>query len=111
MRWLRPDYQIPKLGAKIAKPQGEQVEADFAIVEAEGGLKWPADAFNQIRIVREVLAKAPAPAAPEAIAAAFPGRVTDKRKARVQQVLDTLVVTGAARTGQIDGATRYFVPR
>jgi len=26
-------------------------------------------------------------------------------------VLETLVATGAARTGQSDGATLYFVPR
>ncbi|MBZ9936760.1 hypothetical protein LB518_10675 [Mesorhizobium sp. BR1-1-16] len=46
-----------------------------------------------------------------AIAGAFHGRVTDKRKARIQQVLETLVATGAARTGELNGATRYFVPR
>jgi len=29
----------------------------------------------------------------------------------VAQVLDTLVATGVARTGQLDGETRYFLPR
>ena len=58
-----------------------------------------------------MLAKAPAPALPDAVAATFGGRVTPKRRARVEQVLETLVATGAARTGQLDGATHYFVPR
>ncbi|MBB3931125.1 hypothetical protein GGR25_002175 [Kaistia hirudinis] len=111
VRWLRPDYQIPKLGSKVARPEGEQVEAELAIVERAGAPKWPSDAFEQIRIVRDVLARAPAPALPDAIAAAFDGRTSSKRKARVEQVLETLVATGAARTGQSDGATRYFVPR
>lgn len=111
VRWLRPDYQIPKLGSKVARPEGQQVEAELAIVERAGAPKWPSDAFEQIRIVRDVLARAPAPALPDAIAAAFDGRTSAKRKARVEQVLETLVATGAARTGQSDGATRYFVPR
>ena len=110
VRWLRPDYQIPKLGHKVA--QGEQTEADVAVVEPGAkSPKWPADAFDQIRIVRDVLAKAPAPLAPDALAAAFDGRLTPKRRARVEQVLETLVATGAARTGQLEGSTRYFVPR
>lgn len=111
VRWLRPDYQIPKLGKKVARPQGEQVEAELAVVDRADAPKWPSDAFEQIRIVRDVLARAPGPALPDAIAAAFDGRTSSKRKARVEQVLETLVATGAARTGQMDGATRYFVPR
>ena len=41
------------------------------------------------------------------IAIAFDGRLTDKRRERIRQVLATLVTTGAARTA---GAA-YFVPR
>lgn len=111
VRWLRPDYQIPRLGAKVAKPAEEQIEAELAVVDAKDAPKWPADAFEQIRIVRDVLAKAPAPALPDAVAASFGGRVTAKRRARVEQVLETLVATGAARTGRSEGATLYFVPR
>ena len=111
VRWLRPDYQIPRLGAKVAKPAGEQIEADIGIAATADAPRWPSDAFEQIRIVRDVLAKAAAPAQPDALASAFHGRVTDKRKARIQQVLETLVATGAARTGEMEGTTRYFVPR
>jgi len=38
---------------------------------------------------------------------AFDGRLTDKRRDRIRQVLATLVTTGAARTA----AAAYFVPR
>ena len=38
----------------------------------------------------------------------FDGRLTDRRRTRIRQVLDTLVATGA---GQQGGETRYFVPR
>ena len=32
VRWLRPDYQIPKLGHKVGKPdEVEQVEADLCV--------------------------------------------------------------------------------
>lgn len=108
VRWLRPDYQIPRLGQKVAKPEGEQIEADIAVVAKAERPKWPADAFAQIRLVRDLLARAPSPAEPAGIAASFDGRLTEKRKARVAQVLETLVATGAART---DAASRYFVPR
>ncbi len=111
VRWLRPDYQIPRLGAKVAKPAEEQIEAELAVPAVKDAPKWPADALEQIRIVRDVLARAPAPALPDAVAASFGGRVTPKRRARVEQVLETLVATGAARTGRSDGATLYFVPR
>jgi hypothetical protein len=110
VRWLRPDYQIPRLGSRIARPEPEQFEADIAIAAKAERPKWPADPFAQIRIVRDVLARAPAPAAPERIAAAFDGRLTEKRKARVAQVLETLAATGAARA-DVDAPNRYFVPR
>lgn len=111
VRWLRPEYQIPRLAKTVALPSGEQIEADIVVPDGVGRPKWPNDPFEQIRQVREVLARATAPLDPNGLAQVFDGRLTDKRRARVQQVLDTLVVTGAARTGQLDGETRYFVPR
>jgi len=107
VRWLRPEYQIPRLGRKVAGAE-TQIEADLGIVApAAQRPKWPADGLEQIRQVREVLAKAPAPMPVEGIAFAFDGRLTDKRRERIRQVLATLVTTGAARTA---GAA-YFVPR
>jgi hypothetical protein len=112
VRWLRPDYQIAKLGAKVAKPHGEeQLEADVGIISVEAKPKWPSDGLAQIRIVRDVLAKSAAPAAPDEIALAFDGRNSPTRKDRVRQVLETLVATGAARTADEGGRSRYFVAR
>jgi len=107
VRWLRPEYQIPRLGKKVAGA-GEQIEADLGVAAlAVQRPRWPGDAFEQIRQVREVLATAPAPLPVEGIAVAFDGRSTEKRRDRIRQVLSTLVATGAARTA---GAA-FFVPR
>lgn len=112
VRWLRPDYQIPKLGHKVPKPEeGEQIEADVSILPKAEKPEWPSDGLDQIRVVRDVLTRASTPALPDEIAAIFNGRNTAKRKHRVAHVLETLVATGAARTGQLDGETRYFLPR
>ena len=113
VRWLRPDYQIPKLGHKVKAPEdGEQVEADLA-APAEGKPAWPKDELAQIRAVRDMLARAAAPLAPESLGKAFKGRNTAQRKQRMAEVLQTLVAAGAARqaAGGQDGSSRYFIPR
>jgi len=111
VRWLRPDYQIPKLGSKVAKPaEAEQVEAEIVLPGAEKP-KWPSEGLDQIRVVRDILSKVSAPILPDEISVTFDGRNTAKRKARVAEVLETLVAAGAARTGELEGETRYFVPR
>jgi hypothetical protein len=107
VRWLRPDYQIPKLGHKVTG--ATQAEADLAILPTSDQPKWPKDGLDQIRLVRDVLAKAAEPAQPGEISGAFAGRSSPARKKRVEEVLDTLVATGAARI--VDNESRYFVPR
>lgn len=112
VRWLRPDYQIPKLGAKAPKPEGEHVGVlDIELPATSERPKWPSDGLEQIRLVRDLLAKAPAPAQPEAIASVFDGRNTAKRRDRIEEVLETLVATGLARSGEHEGQRRYFLPR
>jgi hypothetical protein len=112
VRWLRSDYQIPKLGPKAPKPAEEHVGVlDIELPDADGRPKWPSDGLEQIRLVRDLLAKAPAPAPPDAIAMAFDGRSTAKRRDRINEVLQTLVETGLARTGEVESRTRYFLPR
>ncbi|WP_354416026.1 class I SAM-dependent DNA methyltransferase [Mesorhizobium shonense] len=109
VRWLRPDYQIPKLGVKAPRPKSEHVGTfDIEMPETGDRPKWPTDGLEQIRIVRDLLAKAPSPTPPDAIASVFDGRNTSKRKDRVEQVLRTLVATGLAR--EVEGQ-RYFLPR
>jgi hypothetical protein len=60
---------------------------------------------------RDILVKAPAPTPPDAIASVFDGKNTAKRRECIMEVLETLVATGLARTGEHEGQRRYFLPR
>ncbi len=114
VRWLRPDYQRPRLEHKVAKPkEPAQIEAALVSTKVDGRPKWPSDGLQQIRLVRDVLAKSGDPAAADAVAAAFAGSNSPKRKKRVAEVLATLAATGAARVGVMPGeeAPHYFIPR
>lgn len=96
--------------AQAGKVKGEvQVEADLGEIIVTQDIKWPSDGLDQIRSVRDLLARAESPIAAPVLAAAFGGRTTPKRRERVEQVLETLVATGAARR---DEATRgYYLPK
>ncbi|MER9485068.1 class I SAM-dependent DNA methyltransferase [Mesorhizobium sp. M0563] len=112
IRWLRPDYQRPKLGVKAPKAKGEHVGVlDIEMPDLAERPKWPTDGLEQIRLVRDLLAKAPAPTPPDALATVFDGKNTAKRRDRIEEVLETLVATGLARTGEHEGQRRYFLPR
>lgn len=53
VRWLRPDYQIPKLGPKAPNGRDEHVgELDIEIPSVTDRLPWPTDGLEQIRVVR-----------------------------------------------------------
>lgn len=108
IRWLRPDYQIPKLGAKAAKVKAEELDLEI-VEEAIKKPKWPTDDQMQMRAIFEALRKSEGLASAAAIAASFDGRNTAARKARVAKVLETLVITGAARLSA--DHDKYFVPR
>jgi len=106
VHWLRPDFQIPRLGRKVHGQ--EQHEADLGepvVVPTE--VKWPNDGLDQIRSVRDMLAAANGPVRPDALSAAFSGRSTPKRRERIEAVLETLVATGSARAGDAG----YYLPR
>lgn len=107
VHWLRPDFQRPRLAARV---KGEtQIEADLGEVARTQDVKWPADGLDQIRSVRDLLARAAAPITVPALAASFAGRNTPKRRQRVEQVLDTLVSTGVAR--REEASCGYYLPR
>ncbi|MGP9820719.1 class I SAM-dependent DNA methyltransferase [Salinarimonas sp. NSM] len=114
VRWLRPDYQVPKLRHKLPEA-AEQLDIGVAAapVVAERPA-WPTDGLEQIRVVRDVLSRAPAPAPLDAVVASFAGRATPARRARVEAVLSTLVEHGLARRAEGTGEsapTRWFTPR
>jgi hypothetical protein len=107
VHWLRPEFQKPRLGAKV---KGEtQVEADLGESAVVEEVKWPADGLDQIRAVRDLMARTGSPISIPALSAAFSGRNTPKRRQRVEQVLEILISTGAVR--QDKGTGGYYLPR
>jgi hypothetical protein len=112
LHWLRPDYQAARFG--VARPGVEEEHVgmfDIDLPDVADRPRWPADGLEQIRLVRDLLSRAPAPTVPDAIANALDGRNTAKRRERIAEVLETLVATGLARTGEHEGQRRYFLPR
>ncbi|MDZ4380729.1 MAG: type IIL restriction-modification enzyme MmeI [Parvibaculum sp.] len=105
VRWLRPDYQIPRFGKGLAKE--EQVEATLdAPAIAARAPQWPAALPDQIRAVRAVLAQAERPVAPQDLARAFKGG--KKRGERVTELLESLSMLGQVRE---DGGKYFLVDR
>ncbi len=103
VRWLRPDYQIPR----FAKPgeKAQQIEADLVAAEATlPRASFPADEMAQTAAIMAALAASESPLAPADIAGAF--RQGRRVQPKVDQVLGALVRMGfVAKTGpaQADG--------
>ena len=115
VRWLRPDYQIPKLGHKVKTPEdAEQVEAQLVVpTAAVGKPTWPKDEMDRIRVVRDMLNRASGPVTPKFLGAAFRGRNSARRTKGIEKALQVLVAAGVAQqgVGGQDGSGRYFIPR
>jgi hypothetical protein len=109
IRWLRPDYQIPKLGKKAPQPTDTQSEAELVAVEDTAAPKWPKDPIEQSHAVREFLADAVGPLAIAEISASFKGG--RNRAARVEKVLDNMTGLGIVREEPEASPGRYFVGR
>ena len=101
VRWLRPDYQIPRFGKKLdnqaAKEEGAQVTADLGLPEP-GAHKpsFPADAVAQTAAVFAALTSARQPIEASAIAAGF--RKTKNLEQTVEDVLGSLARLGHVAT-------------
>ena len=112
VRWLRPEYQVPKLGAKVPQPaDAEQAEIDVAVSIAPDGMAWPSEPRAQFGAVRELLDGSPDPLPPEAIARAFKGRLSSKRRDRVAEVLTIMADLGTVREGERDGQRLFYTRR
>ena len=85
------------------------MDAEQIVPLSDNAPSRPKDGLDRIRIVRELLIRADDPVAPDAVSATFKGRNTAKRKARVEDVLGTLVAAGVAR--RADEGVGYFLPR
>jgi hypothetical protein len=106
VRWLRPDYQIPRFGKDIdkmaAKEEGAQIAADLGLPEpAARKPSFPNDAVAQTAAVFALLASAKGPTTADAIAAAF--RRTRSLNSTIADVLASLARLGHVVTR--DGKT------
>ena len=111
VRWLRPDFQIPRLAHKLPEPPDEQLFADVVVAPQDLRIKWPKDTAEQLRLVRRLLVATPSPAPDTAIAEAFSGKGGKQRRMRVRAVLEALTARGIVRKTVGTTPERYFIPR
>jgi SAM-dependent methyltransferase len=113
VRWLRPDYQIPRFGKKLdkqaAKEDGAQVVADLGLPPETSGKKpsFPSDSIGQTAAVFAALASATAPLDAATIASGF-----RKGKNVQRQISDVLL--SLARLGHVSsthGGTKFAIRR
>lgn len=102
VRWLRPDYQIPRFGKDL--PGGDELALKAKAAAPKAGATktlaaWPATAAEQIGLVKSALDHTPRTAGE--VAAGFTGARTDL----VERHLDTLALLGEVR--RLDGG-RYL---
>lgn len=104
IRWLRPEYQVPRFGGAAAatreEPALELPAEPAAAAPAEQARPWPGGAIEQIGAVKAQLAALPA--TPPEVAAAFAGASVPL----VTRHLDTLAMVGEVR---VLGDGRYEV--
>jgi hypothetical protein len=108
IRWLRPDYQIPRFGSTKEKLDlsGGTMHAP---AEAAAGPKpsFPTSELEQTAAVMSVLAATTEPATPTALAVRF--RQGRRVLPQIEAVLAALVRVGGLVTTQDGG--RSFLPR
>jgi hypothetical protein len=90
VRWLRPEYQIPRFGDQVAAGAGLGIETARAapVAEAAEPAPWPQTAVEQIAAIKTQLQGA-ALSTEELI-----GRFQGSKAALVQRHLDTLTLMG-----------------
>lgn len=106
VRWLRPEYQIPKFGSP--KEKQEQLEATLiAASSIEQKPSYPTDDMAQTAMVMAALANASAPLDAAAIASGF--RQGQRIAPKVVAVLTALARMGVISTG--DGGKTFALRR
>jgi SAM-dependent methyltransferase len=97
VRWLRPDYQIPRFAKGAAAKTGELDLGETVVAIDKGLPAWPKDRYEQPLAVEMVLAGSSTPMDAAAISRAFKGG-GKKVESRVAQVLATLARYGRVTT-------------
>ena len=90
VRWLRPDYQIPRFGEAVGEAPELKFEKTSEATE-EAKLKWPTKTVDQIVAIQESLLHGPGNL--EEVAKRFHGT----RRSVAQRHLETLVMMGEVR--------------
>jgi hypothetical protein len=91
VRWLRPDYQIPRFAKGAAAPKSGELDLGAAVVAIDRALPaFPKDKGEQVMAIRAVLQGAARPMDAAAVSRAFKGG-GKKIEPRVVQALNTLV--------------------
>ncbi|WP_431201838.1 type IIL restriction-modification enzyme MmeI [Bradyrhizobium betae] len=108
VRWLRPDYQIPRfakgLDKQAAEEAGMQVAAQLDVTAKEQKPSFPANAVEQTAAVFAALAQASVPLDAAAIAAQF-------RKAKASETKIAGVLASLARLGHVTTDGKEFALR
>ncbi len=103
VRWLRPDYQIPRFAKGVAREEQVEADLDAPLPVAAKAPAWPAALPEQIKVVREELMRASGPLSPADVSRVFKGG--KKRAEKVSELLEVLAMHGQAqKTGE-----RYFM--
>jgi hypothetical protein len=100
VRWLRPEYQIPKFGTP--KEKAEQIEADLGgEIVTEKKPSFPADDIDQTAAVMTMLAASDGAASPTEIATRFKqGKRVEKKVEAVLASLARMGVIATAKSGR-----------
>jgi len=106
VRWLRPDYQIPRF-AKGAAAKTAELDLGVVVANDTGKPAFPKDAYAQPLAIKAALATASGPLQAADLALAFKGPAK-ARTQRITQILATLTLYG-----EIDdlGDGRYIARR
>ena len=97
VRWLRPEYQAP-YAAQVGT-QGKLIadeELPDVVVVSAVKRNWPDKLPEQAAALRDLLAALEQPADINALAAAFEGKSSPKRKTDIQRLLETMAALGQA---------------
>jgi len=91
VRWLRPDYQIPRFAKGAAAPKSGELDLGATVVDIDKGLPaFPKDKGEQVMAIRALLQASGRPMDAAAVSRAFKGG-GKKIEQRVVQALNTLV--------------------
>jgi DNA-binding transcriptional ArsR family regulator len=104
VRWLRPDYQIPRFGSAVDKAR--QIEADLQVPEtvvAKTKISFPIGAVEQTAAIMSVLALNTSSLTATEIAQTF--KQGKKAQSRVEETLRSLLRTGFISS--VDGGKRF----